>query len=104
MRYLVPIAIVLTLPACATTQNTGTVATARAYVAKVLPYWTTARTIALALLPKLSADNQARVTSAIAIGDQAIADAQMALTLAEAVDAVTRANGAMAEVRAAVEE
>ncbi len=99
MRTLLPLALALSLPACATMQNaTPTVITA---VQRASEAWTLIKATAVLWLPRLSPDRQQQVQRAIAIGDQALLTAQTAATVAEAAAALGQVNEAAGQVTAA---
>ncbi len=114
MRHLLPIALALALPACATTQTCVATATTpcapaeplttriKAAVDRAASAWAAFKPIAQMWLPFLPADRQAQVNAAIAIGDRAISTAQLAATAADATAALIEAQGAMTQVSAAV--
>ncbi len=99
MRILLPLALALSLPACATMQSaTPTVITA---VQRAAEAWTVIKATAALWLPRLSPERQLQVQHAIAIGDQAILTAQTAASVAEATEALGRVNEAASEATAA---
>lgn len=104
MTKSLTLALLLATPlaGCATMPTEQTVSTVSTYVQRGAAAWSLARSVALAWLPRLSPARQDQVRHAVAIGDAAIADAQTAVTLAQAVPALQRANGAIAEVSATV--
>jgi hypothetical protein len=110
--WAVASALVLAIPACATMSTPASTPLPASqlptkfgtYVARGTAAWLVAKTIALAWLPRLSPERQQQVEHAIAIGDEAVRDAQLAATLAEQVAALDRANGQMAAITAAVSQ
>lgn len=101
MRVLLPLALALVLPACATTPATGDTRPATSVsqrlttaVERASAAWTAIRATAMLWLPYLSPERQAQVTAWIARGDQAIATARVAVTVAEATAALAQTNAA----------
>lgn len=99
MRHLLPLALILALPACATMQNATPQITAA--ITRAADAWSLIKATAALWLPRLSPDRQAQVQHAIAIGDQAILTAQTAATVAEASVALSQVNVAADQVTAA---
>ncbi|HEY9250903.1 MAG TPA: hypothetical protein VIO38_17300 [Rariglobus sp.] len=76
-------------------QTVQSVATA---VERASQAWTLIKATAALWMPRLSPERQAQVTHALAIGDQAIATARVAATVAEATAALAEVNDAAGTV------
>lgn len=98
MRYLLPLALALALPACATT-GTVTQQTATA-ISRADAAWSLIKATAALWMPRLSVEHQALITVWIARGDQALAAARIAQSAAELTAALTQVNAAAAQVTA----
>lgn len=98
MRILLPLALALALPACATMPTGAHIAQVQTAVQRAAAVWNATRASALLWLPFLPVERQAQVTHALAIGDQAIATAQTAATVAEATEALAQVNSAAGTV------